>query len=206
VDIISISWVMKTNHQLLHDAIKRAVEPKEDNARPTLVFCSTADEGLYSGTVYPASYDGVVNVAATDQYGHMKPASATGVDILVPGENIVADGPSYMEEDSTSSVSGSSVATATAAGIASLALMLLRTFNPTRSDEPGYVNLRQFYTRDGILGVFDKMNNKTNVNISSGVVPTSLFSDDKKKLAEAWKHTEFKKRVYAAEGSSGGRA
>ncbi|GAW22634.1 hypothetical protein ANO14919_121760 [Xylariales sp. No.14919] len=189
VDIISISWVMKKDHAELKSAINRAVTG-EGKGRPTLVFCSTADEGVYSGTIYPASYDGVVNVAATDQYGHMTPASANGVDILVPGENITADGPSYMEKYSSSRVSGSSVATATAAGIASLALLLLRTYNwgrSARSDDTELI--RRFYTRDGILGVFDRMNAH-----KAAVVPSKLFSGDMTELAEAWNQDGFKLR------------
>ncbi|KAI1128630.1 peptidase S8/S53 domain-containing protein [Nemania abortiva] len=197
VDIISISWVMKKDHPELKNAISRAVKGEGRGGRPTLVFCSTADEGVYSGTIYPASYDGVVNVAATDQYGHMTPASANGVDILVPGENITADGPSYMEKYSNSRVSGSSVATATAAGIASLALLLLRTYNWSRSERREEAEMmRQFYTRDGILGVFDKMNAH-----KAAVVPSKLFSGDMKELAEAWNYKGFKLRNPSALGN-----
>lgn len=146
VDVISISWVMKKNHPELEEAVRRALNRKGEHPhRPILVFCSTADEGVYSGTVYPAAYDGVVNVAATDQYGRMTPASANGVDILVPGQDIVAEGPSYMDKYITSSVSGSSVATATAAGIASLALLLLRTFNWNRPPEKATTAGRRGY-------------------------------------------------------------
>lgn len=179
---------MKKDHGELRSAIERAVNPEGESDRPTLVFCSTADEGVYSGTVYPASYNGVVNVAATDQYGQLKPASANGVDILVPGENIAADGPSYMEKYSSSSVSGSSVATATAAGIASLALLLLKTYNGG-SDSKTTKIMKSFYTRDGILGVFDEMNAH-----KAGVVPSKLFSGDKRSLADAWNCENFKPR------------
>ncbi|KAI1112636.1 peptidase S8/S53 domain-containing protein [Nemania sp. NC0429] len=197
VDVISISWVMKKDHPELKSAINRAVTGAGRGGRPTLVFCSTADEGVYSGTIYPASYDGVVNVAATDQYGHMTPASANGVDILVPGENITADGPSYMEEYSNSRVSGSSVATATAAGIASLSLFLLKTYNWSKSDKDDEAEMiKRFYKRDGILGVFDKMNAH-----KAGVVPSKLFSGDTKELAEAWNHAGFEPRTQSSGGN-----
>ena len=182
---------MKKHYEQIQAAINRAVDEERKLPHPILVFCSTADEGVYSGTVYPASYDGVVQIAATDQYGHMIPASDNGVDIRVPGENIEADGPSYMDEYSTSSVSGSSVATATAAGIASMALLMLKAYNwPKLGQAEEAEEMREFYTRDGILGVFDGMNAHT-----QGVQPSRLFSGDMKTLPELWNATNFKSRA-----------
>lgn len=181
---------MKKDYKEIEQAIKRAVDEDRRLPHPILVFCSTADEGVYSGTVYPAAYDGVVQIAATDQYGRMRSASDGGVDIRVPGEKIVADGPSYMEEYSTSSVSGSSVATATAAAIASLALLMLETYNSPKLD-PATVaqEMRNFYTRDGILGVFDEMNANTH-----GVQLSRLFSADRADLPALWNKKNFKPR------------
>ncbi|KUI59785.1 Major intracellular serine protease [Cytospora mali] len=117
VDIISISWVKYKDHPDLKQAIEKAYQNSKHKA---LVFCSTADEGAYSGAVWPAEYQEVLRVSATDKYGHLTPR-ATGlqdVDIQIPGENIEADGPTYMSIKEKT-VSGSSVATALAAGVAS---------------------------------------------------------------------------------------
>jgi hypothetical protein len=154
VDVISISWVTKKDHPALKKAIADATDGTQQHSRPILVFCSTADEGIYSGPVYPAAYDNTVRVAATDKYGHLQPGSDGDVNILVPGEDIDADGPSYMEKYVTGTVSGSSVATASAAGIASLALLMLKTFN--KEDE----KLWKFYKQDGMMKVFEKMHDK----------------------------------------------
>ncbi|KAH6986619.1 hypothetical protein EDB80DRAFT_818189 [Ilyonectria destructans] len=142
------------------------------------------EAGIYSGTIYPAAYNSVINITATDQYSCITPVSANSVDILIPGQDIVTEGPSYIDKYITSSVSGSSVATATAAGIALLVLLLLRTFNwnqppekttaakqrsfgaqqqrhrltPEDQERADEAQIKTFYTRDGILGVFDRMN------------------------------------------------
>lgn len=154
VDVISISWVTKKDHRDLKNAIADAIAGSQQ-IRPILVFCSTADEGIYSGTVYPAAYENTVRVAATDKYGHLQPGSDGAVNILVPGQDVDADGPSYMEKYVTGTVSGSSVATASAAGIASLALLMLKTFN--KEDD---AKLWRFYKQDGIMKVFEKMHDK----------------------------------------------
>ena len=127
VDIISISWVIKSKVTQLEEAIKSAVQ------NGILVFCSTADTGTGSGSVYPAYYKGTVQVSATDKYGNLMPSADKGthaVNIPVPGEDIPAVGPSYMSDAvAEGTVSGSSVATALAAGMASLSLLLLMVFN-----------------------------------------------------------------------------
>ncbi|KAB8303089.1 hypothetical protein EYC80_004542 [Monilinia laxa] len=96
VDIISMSWTVKEDHEGLKKAVQDAVRQTE-STHPTLLFCSTADEELYSGAIWPADYENTVKVAATDQHGHIRPTSTSVVEIIVPGEDIVADGPSYMD-------------------------------------------------------------------------------------------------------------
>ncbi|OTA95155.1 hypothetical protein M434DRAFT_10064 [Hypoxylon sp. CO27-5] len=192
VDVISISWVTKLDTPELKEAIERAVSNNDPDRRPILVFCSTADEGIYSGKVYPANYQGTVSVAATDRYGHLPPTSPGGVSILVPGEDIEADGPSYMEKYTTGTVSGSSVATASAAGIASLALLLLKTFN-YKSEEKDF---RDYYTEEGIMRIFNRM--QTGSHGSTGIQLTELFAKDSKEFIETaetllrtWQLSEF---------------
>ncbi|KAL7901847.1 hypothetical protein HDV64DRAFT_143531 [Trichoderma sp. TUCIM 5745] len=198
VDIISISWVTKQDNPALKEAIRKAVD--SDGRRPTLVFCSTADEGTYSGKVYPVDYEGVVKVAATDRYGHLPPTSAGGVNILVPGDEVPADGPSYMEKYASTTVSGSSVATACAAGIASLALLLLKICNNCleKSRSSNESDFRPFYKRDGIMKIFDKMQGDQD---QTGIQLSKLFVEEVEDsgdfgigLYNTWQVAEFIKR------------
>ncbi|KAL4923524.1 S8 family peptidase [Aspergillus undulatus] len=156
VDIISMSWVTKSSETELKNAVEEAAaKSSTSNRRPTLMFCSTADEGAFAGDVYPVDYtDFVVSVTATDTWGGLTSKSdrQKPVDIRIPGEDLEASAPLYLGNVPTS-VSGSSVATALAAGIASLALLLLRTYNNV--DEK---DMWPFYTRVGIMRVFNRMN------------------------------------------------
>ncbi|KAI5863991.1 hypothetical protein GGS23DRAFT_596472 [Durotheca rogersii] len=93
-------------------------------------------------------YQGTVTVAATDRYRHRRPMSASGVKVLVPGDNVLADGPLYMEKYASGAVSGSSVGIAFTAGIASMVL----AFNVKNEKD-----FRDSYTQGGIMRVFDKI-------------------------------------------------
>ncbi|KAI1086805.1 hypothetical protein F5B19DRAFT_498003 [Rostrohypoxylon terebratum] len=146
VDIISISWTLKKPDKTLEEAIKNA-------AQKTIIFCSTPDEGVYS-EAWPVGYkEHVLSVSATDRHGHLtsQTKGAESVDIQIPGEDIRATGPSYIG-NVLPTVSGSSVATALAAGIASLSLLLLKIFNPPHDER-----LQQFRTKEGINRVFAHM-------------------------------------------------
>ncbi|KAI1658873.1 hypothetical protein F4813DRAFT_388133 [Daldinia decipiens] len=153
VDIISMSWTTKKDEPELESAISEAANSTE--GRATLMFCSTADEGLYSDAVYPADYERhVVRVSATDQWGHLtaRTHGSKAVNIQIPGENTEAVGPAYIGSV-LPTVSGSSVATALAAGIASLALLLLRTYNKDLKDK----DIQPFYQKQNIMKIFNKM-------------------------------------------------
>ncbi|RAL64408.1 hypothetical protein DID88_001884 [Monilinia fructigena] len=76
----------------------------------------------------------------------MRPTSTSVIEILAPGEDIVADGPSYTDRYVEGTVSGSSVATALAAGIASLALFMIKISNDV--EEEGE-NWKYFYKKRG---------------------------------------------------------
>ncbi|KAF1993814.1 subtilisin-like protein, partial [Amniculicola lignicola CBS 123094] len=186
VDIISMSWITKHNNPDLKQAVEEAISGTPQT-RPTLLFCSTADEGAYSGDIWPAKYDDTVRISATDRYGHTRPASdIDDVNILVPGEDMDADGPSYMEKHVQSTVSGSSVATALAAGIASLALLMIKTFNDVSEEDWKF-----FHTKEGIMKVFQKMgSNQT----ATGVRLSTLFPDTdlSTKLPEEWNVQKLK--------------
>jgi hypothetical protein len=185
-----MSWVTKKEKTLLETAIANAFSATYEGQRQTLVFASTADEGTYSGSVYPADYPNVISVSATDHYGHLTPKTAGPKEahIQIPGEKITAYGPVYIPRGSEgNTATGSSVATALAAGIASLALILLQTFNV---DERAMTRaeMNKFYTREGILRVFNKMNSKT-----MGIQLDKLFPNevDAKTLHELWNKDNF---------------
>ncbi|EXJ88024.1 hypothetical protein A1O1_04951 [Capronia coronata CBS 617.96] len=178
VDVLSLSWTTRTNHPELEKAIKLAAGDHAES--PILIFSSTADEGVDPGKIFPAAYMETFSVAATDRYGHVRPASQEGVDILVPGEDISADGPVYMQKFTRGTVTGSSVATALAAGIASLSLLMLRVFNEDQAA------VKEFTRKAQMMAVFQKMQ-----KIGSGhhgIQVSQLFEGrDPKTLEKKWR-------------------
>ncbi|KAE9380874.1 hypothetical protein N431DRAFT_362973 [Stipitochalara longipes BDJ] len=194
VDIISISWTLNQENSVLEKAIKNAVD------HSTLIFCSTPDQGVYSDA-WPAMYKKyVLSVSATDNLGHLtsKTKGTDAVDIQIPGENVRAAGPAYIG-NMNETVSGSSVATALAAGVASLALLMLRTFNPElgvagRCDGDREA-MQDFYTRDGIMRVFRGMGaDKSSIKLSK-LFPDETVDEFKilEILARNWKVENFPK-------------
>jgi hypothetical protein len=117
------------------------------------------------GKVWPADYSSSISVSASDTYGRPRPQSREKADLLVSGEDVIAEGPAYIKKYTKGPVSGSSVATALAAGMASLALTLARLAN---SDEKHW---RKFQDKAMMLKVFDLMRDKKQKNLQ----PEKLF-------------------------------
>ena len=162
VDIISISWIVKRHNTALESAIQAASDAK------ILVFCATADVGAHSNSeIWPADYAKVITVSASNAYGLPLPVSLLDVHVMLLGDRVEAHGPKYMREHKSSVISGSSVATALAAGLASLCLFLARMAN---MDEKG----DSFKDRDAMLWLFRQMQEDGD----RVIVPALLFGND----------------------------
>jgi hypothetical protein len=106
-------------------ALRKATTETFDPPRaPLLVFASKSDD-VFAGSVYPADYENVISVGAATSRGRVGSESNKSADLIVLGENMPAAHPAYAV-DVKELVSGSSVATALATGIASLLLMVAR--------------------------------------------------------------------------------
>lgn len=110
------------NHKDLYDTVYAASQ------KNILIICSTADRGNNQQKVYPAQYwmkmktDCLIPIAGCDQYGKLTDWSTeTEAKYHFLGKNVTARSAGLMTS-STKEISGSSVATAIAAGTASLVL------------------------------------------------------------------------------------
>ncbi|KAK4216524.1 hypothetical protein QBC37DRAFT_91706 [Rhypophila decipiens] len=122
VDVINLSWSFNKNHETLKQAIDKAA----DRQHRALVFCAKSDE-LYADDVFPADYLSTISVAAATSRGRIGTEGSKTPDLLILGENMPAYGPDYLgTKEKEAKVSGSSVATALASGMASLMLMLAK--------------------------------------------------------------------------------
>ncbi|OJV63089.1 MAG: hypothetical protein BGO41_10325 [Clostridiales bacterium 38-18] len=97
---MSLSGEGKTNY--LENAIQYAID------RDVIVVVSSGNDATDNGYLYPAAFDDVVTVGATNTIGGLLSYSNFGdsVDICAPGENIVS---TYLD-NTTISMSGTSMA------------------------------------------------------------------------------------------------
>jgi hypothetical protein len=119
VDVISMSFCLYPSGQGGRQRLLKAIEEAHDH--DIVVICSTADEGNRMGEVYPAQCKDTIAIACCDNGG--KPAQeSSDIDpqFYVYGKGFSAKAIRYLQTES--SISGSSVATATAAGLASIIL------------------------------------------------------------------------------------
>lgn len=172
---------MKIDSHLLREATTRkamsATSILRTKPRP-LIFCSSAIESA-DGIMFPTCYENVMTVAADNICGHLRPSSKNNVDILVPGEDIEADAPVDVKRFVSETMS--SVAPALAAGIASLAMLLLRTHNDD------YAAFSHFLYKHNVMQVFEKMGSG-----QSGIQISQLFRDlDGDDIASRWNIANF---------------
>ncbi|RVX65857.1 hypothetical protein B0A52_10270 [Exophiala mesophila] len=164
VDIISASWIIKTDPkgaERFKAAIHKATE------RGVLVICATADVGAHdSGGTWPANFANVISISASNEYGLPMPWSFRDVDAMLIGDQIKTSGPGYMRLGEDARESGSSIATAIAAGLASLCLFLARMANEDNKGE-------RFKDRHVMLALFRMMQ----VNDADKVIePSRVFN------------------------------
>ena len=85
------------------------------------MICSTAGEGKNELVAYPASFKATIGIAACNAFGTLlKNATENDAEFFVLGSNINAGVVPFLTEEPR--ISGSSVATAIAAGLASLTM------------------------------------------------------------------------------------
>jgi thermitase len=132
-DILSNSWGIDFDSELIHEAVEYAYE------QGVLVVAAAGNEAT-SMKLYPAAYDEVVAVTATDQFD--QPASFTRfgdwVEVAAPGVDIY----STVWDDSYTFKSGTSMSTPHVAGVAAL----IRSLGMTRDQ----VRLQLRYTADDL--------------------------------------------------------
>lgn len=164
VDIISISMTFYESHPSLHELLHTAF------SKGVTVMCSTADAGQLGPSVYPASWtDRTISVSACNQ--HFMPTGLTDrrADYFLPGESVSATSLSYAKADKT--VSGSSVATAMASGLASL---ILSCRNYARLDRRTARSVG-VQRAEVVKKVFDSM---LKAGTGKSVVPDRVFNEE----------------------------
>lgn len=135
VDIINCSFVLYRDNEELRTVFKTALR------KGVAVFCSTADKGFVHQVVWPAMYSqapelmsNVFPMACCNELGRpTEYGSEKLAKYLLPGENL--DPCTLPGKNDPALVSGSSVATAMASGIASIILGCYKLSSRSRKNQ-----------------------------------------------------------------------
>ncbi|KAJ4286233.1 hypothetical protein N0V90_013267 [Kalmusia sp. IMI 367209] len=124
VDIVSMSWTIDSDGN--DDGIaKLKAALLEAEKRNILLFCAAQDQGVKLDTSFPGQSSACFKIGAATSWGTAHKSSGTStnhVDYIFPGQNIAQDQSGSQRSDKAPLLTGSSVATAFAAGLAALIL------------------------------------------------------------------------------------
>jgi hypothetical protein len=132
VQIISMSWTMRPPEST---SLRNAFDNAIHRAKGTILFCSASDQGKFQDFTYPhaSNPNGSFRIGAAKTTGSMADfvGDAHELNFILPGHNVVVKDGAYADvadKDflSFASHTGSSVATALAAGLAALIMECVR--------------------------------------------------------------------------------
>ena len=128
VDIISMSFSMLDESDDLKNSLRKAY------AERIVMFCSSHDEGARQLDSWPASAPETLTIVACDEYGSpLREVDKDKYEYMLHGQQVAAGTVPFL--DSADRISGSSVATATAAGLGSLMLSCARASGQAEGKE-----------------------------------------------------------------------
>ncbi|KAL5608599.1 hypothetical protein FOVSG1_003280 [Fusarium oxysporum f. sp. vasinfectum] len=126
VDIITMSFGIREYDETMSTAISNALNHR------TLLFAAASNDGGNRGRAFPAQYPSVFCIYSTDGNGNPSKfnptASETDVNFSLLGENVSSHWPAGLNgiEETVNVMSGTSVATPIAAGLAASILSFVR--------------------------------------------------------------------------------
>lgn len=147
VDIISMSWTIESTESN-EDGIKKLKAAVEEAAdKNILMFCAASDQGVSADTSFPGKTALCFKIGAATTWG--TPLKSTGTsnkhfDYIFPGQNIAQE---RGGEQRLNPLTGSSVATAFASGLAALILRCVQFAAHHLSQEENMDSARRNYRK-----------------------------------------------------------
>ncbi|KAF2654351.1 hypothetical protein K491DRAFT_600940 [Lophiostoma macrostomum CBS 122681] len=153
VDIISMSFGIREYHEPMKTAIVNALHNQ------TLMFAAASNDGANLGRAFPAKYPGVFCIHSTDGNGNPSAFNPTAdekdVNFSLLGEHVVSHWPAGKNghNDIVNVMSGTSVATPIAAGLAASVLSFVRQQELGLSTESERLGpwLKDVHSMDAVL-------------------------------------------------------
>jgi hypothetical protein len=117
-----MSWTIEASATNNSELRELTMAVREAAARNVLMFCSTSDEGaIFTGQCYPCDFADSIAIGAATETGELLSfVHSKNAEFLLPGNKVPLLG---IEGENVSYVTGSSVATAAASGLAGLLLL-----------------------------------------------------------------------------------
>jgi hypothetical protein len=168
-----MSMTLRERYEGIYTALRAAYEAG------IAFICSTEDHGSQNPLAYPAAHtEETISISACDNLGNLLHSSDTRAKYYFQGENVHVASLSYADSPKDETT-GSSVATAMAAGTASLALSC-RNFASPHSPLPN---------RTTITRVFDTMLQDKGEKY---VQPRTVFGEAKVEGEMRWTMTQWR--------------
>ncbi|KAI0101767.1 hypothetical protein GGR51DRAFT_529279 [Nemania sp. FL0031] len=169
VDIISMSWTIERTERNKHDIEKLADAVRDAASKGILMFCAATDQGAYKDTTYPAasSTKKIFKIGAAEASGAALKwlGDQTLVDFIMPGHQVVTEQRDDPRIKNSTALTGSSVATALASGLAAVILYT--------------VQLADVYRRSDDLGAYRSLKNYDRMKEAFSQIGTTKESDNK---------------------------
>ncbi|KAI1325407.1 hypothetical protein F5Y16DRAFT_377936 [Xylariaceae sp. FL0255] len=125
VDIISMSWTIEKTDRNSNDIDELKEAISQAAKKNILMFCSAADQGAYPDEAFPAATNitSIFKIGAAEASGTViKQVHQPQVDFIFPGHQVVMDQEDDPKVRKYTALTGSSVATALASGLAAVIL------------------------------------------------------------------------------------
>ncbi|PSR80203.1 hypothetical protein BD289DRAFT_374413 [Coniella lustricola] len=195
VDIISMSFGIREYNELMSTAISNALNKR------TLLFAAASNDGANLGRAFPAQYPSVFCIHSTDGNGNPSnfnpTASETDVNFSLLGEHVSSHWPAGVNgHDQTVNVmSGTSVATPIAAGLAASVLSFVRQQDQHTAVESE--RLGPWLKRDNSMdAVFKSMVRRRRGVGYDYITPHVLFDSDSTRGDVYRKIKDIKRNMY----------